>query len=110
MKTLATFAAVLIAATSSPAETPPPPEKAGSPEIQKSPDEQKRVASYNAGHADGYMVGKTDAVEGRPRDAAKARRLADVLSRGHEGDQASYARGYREGYGHGWDQRKAYKP
>lgn len=105
MKTLAILLALFSFTLAIRAQVATPPEKPEAPQ----PVTQKET-SMKAGYADGYLVGKTDAVEGRPRDGKKARRLGGLHSQDHEGDKAAYALGYLDGYYQGWDQRKAYKP
>lgn len=105
MKTLATLLALFSSTLSTPAQVAAPPEKTEAPQKQTQGE-----LSHQSGYADGYLVGKTDAVEGRPRDGKKARRIGGILSQSHDGDKASYAQGYLAGYYQGWDQRKAYKP
>lgn len=52
------------------------------------------TASEKAGFQDGYLVGKTDAAEGRARDGEKAMRLAKIHSESHQGDKEAYRRAY----------------
>ena len=67
--------------------------------------------SYRSGFSDGYLVGKTDALEGRARDGMKAIRLGKIHAQDHDdaADQKAYASGYHEGYNEGWHARKRYE-
>ena len=68
--------------------------------------EAQAQESREAGFSDGYLVGKTDAWEGRARDGMKAKRLGKIHGESHRGDGEEYAKGYHEGYNQGWHAAK----
>ncbi len=53
------------------------------------------------GFFDGWIVGGTDAVEGRKRDGEKAMRLAKINAKGTE-DPKTFEKNYHYGYNTGW--------
>lgn len=66
--------------------------------------------SRETGFADGYLVGKKDAWEGRDRDwrnDKRKMRMAKIHSSAHTGDQEKYASGYHHGYNEGWQAAKS---
>jgi flagellar biosynthesis/type III secretory pathway protein FliH len=75
-------------------------------EAEQQEAERAKKASFDEGFRDGFLVGKTDVLEGRPRDGQKAMRLANIHSQSHSGVQASYKSGYHQGYNEGWHQNK----
>ncbi len=62
--------------------------------------------SYKAGFEFGYGVGKTAAWDGKARDGLRAHDLGKINATSHEGDRASYAKGFHEGYNEGWHAAK----
>ncbi len=72
-------------------------------EIVQLPIDQR--PAYKEGYADGYLVGKTDAAEGRKRDGQKAMRLGKLHAKGRP-DPEAFSTGYHHGYNQGWHQMK----
>lgn len=92
------------------APTPPQSEPPATPKpiSKEEPSKQKAdtntpeyQAAYKNGHADGFIVGKTDAWEGRKRDGRKAMTLAAANAKGQP-NAAAYKSGYHLGYNDGY--------
>ena len=83
--------------------TPATPEATPAPIARATPQPDLKLIPQ--AWDDGYLLGKTDAREGRKFDERKARQIGDIHAKGRP-DAAEYSRSYSHGYDVGYRERK----